>query len=234
MEGPVLEVIVGPNKRGTTETWFLPKSLLSHHSTFFRSACNSQFKEGIESRMTLPNDNPGAFIRFVEWMYLGEVYLAKHDVGYEGGYRLVDWWILADKLGAEGFADYAMQALYAFYLRETKSLFEPELNLSLLEDVLDYTTASSKLRLFFTHVLIAYWDDRRVNLTKHREHEDTNTMAWDDIFDNEKDFRDTLLGGLLQSAPKRYEAFVGVEKYLHSPINKDESVKKKMKDYFLK
>lgn len=60
-----MTVLVGP----TEVTWRLHENLLSSTSDFFRSAFNSGFRESIEDRLTLPEDDPQAFELFVRWMY---------------------------------------------------------------------------------------------------------------------------------------------------------------------
>lgn len=61
----VVTILVGPG--GTT--WRLHENLLSSASDFFRSAFNSGFREALEDRLTLPEDDPQAFELFVRWLY---------------------------------------------------------------------------------------------------------------------------------------------------------------------
>lgn len=61
----VVTILVGPSE----VTWRLHENLLSSTSDFFRSAFNSGFRESIEDRLSLPEDDPQAFELFVRWMY---------------------------------------------------------------------------------------------------------------------------------------------------------------------
>lgn len=58
---------------GQQRTWMLPKGLLSHHSEFFRAALEHDFKEGIERKVTLPEDDPRDFEIFVYWLHFQAV-----------------------------------------------------------------------------------------------------------------------------------------------------------------
>lgn len=61
----VVEVVVGPSQT----IWRLHENLLSATSDFFRAAFNSGFKESLEDRLLLPEDDPHAFELFVRWIY---------------------------------------------------------------------------------------------------------------------------------------------------------------------
>lgn len=55
---------------GPSQTvWRLHENLLSATSDFFRAAFNSGFKESLEDRLSLPEDDPHAFELFVRWLY---------------------------------------------------------------------------------------------------------------------------------------------------------------------
>lgn len=56
---------MGPSKN----IWRLHENLLSATSDFFRAAFNSGFKESLEDRLLLPEDDPHAFELFVRWLY---------------------------------------------------------------------------------------------------------------------------------------------------------------------
>lgn len=57
--------MVGPSQT----VWRLHENLLSGTSDFFRAAFNSGFKESLEDRLLLPEDDPQAFELFVRWLY---------------------------------------------------------------------------------------------------------------------------------------------------------------------
>lgn len=62
----VVTVLVGPHEM----KWCLHENLLSGVSDFFRSAFNSGFKESVEGKITMPEDDPQAFELFVRWLYM--------------------------------------------------------------------------------------------------------------------------------------------------------------------
>jgi hypothetical protein len=95
-----MEVIVGTGK--DVAIWHIPKRLLSHHSAFFRAACNGLFKEGVENRIMFEHCEPGTFEVFVQWIYYGECPLAEHIIEDR---VLQFWpaWILGDRIMAKGF-----------------------------------------------------------------------------------------------------------------------------------
>lgn len=62
----IVEVVVGPSET----IWRLHENLLSATSDFFKAAFNSGFKESLEDRILLPEDDPHAFELFVRWLYV--------------------------------------------------------------------------------------------------------------------------------------------------------------------
>lgn len=61
-----MTVLVGPSE----VQWRIHENLLSGISDFFRSAFNSGFKESLEDRLTMPEDDPHAFELFIRWLYI--------------------------------------------------------------------------------------------------------------------------------------------------------------------
>lgn len=62
----VVTVLVGPHEM----KWCLHENLLSSVSDFFKSAFNSGFKESVEGKISMPEDDPQAFELFVRWLYI--------------------------------------------------------------------------------------------------------------------------------------------------------------------
>lgn len=61
-----MTVLVGPSE----VQWRLHENLLSGISDFFRSAFNSGFKESLEDRLAMPEDDPHSFELFIRWLYI--------------------------------------------------------------------------------------------------------------------------------------------------------------------
>ena len=97
--------------------WHLPKALLTYCSPFFAAALDGRFAEAKSNTVLLPDENPGTFETFVQWMYTGEI---QFDIRPDDSYEdwsglLVDWWVLREKLGFQAFQDSAMIQLLAFH-----------------------------------------------------------------------------------------------------------------------
>lgn len=61
-----MTVLVGPSE----VQFSIHENLLSGISDFFRSAFNSGFKESLEDKLTMPEDDPHSFELFVRWLYI--------------------------------------------------------------------------------------------------------------------------------------------------------------------
>ncbi len=77
-----VKVIVGPQQ----EEFTVHKTLLCAASEFFKAALSSNFIEGKEQKVTLPEDDPQYFQLVYDWLYSGRVadgvssYLKKEDI----------------------------------------------------------------------------------------------------------------------------------------------------------
>ena len=64
--------------------WHLPKLLLTHCSLFFAAALDERFAKAKSNTVLLPDENPGTFETFVQWMYTGEIQFdVRPDDSYE-------------------------------------------------------------------------------------------------------------------------------------------------------
>ena len=61
----MVDIYVGPSKQ------YFPiyKHLLGTKVPYFRKMFESTFKESVEQAATLPEDDPNAFVLFVQWLY---------------------------------------------------------------------------------------------------------------------------------------------------------------------
>ncbi len=183
LRGPGIEICVGvpstrPNdsdsKTGTT--WCLPKQLISHHSPFLKAACERNFKERRENRITLPDDEVTVFALFVEWIYYGSynapsTTLQTADINAK-------CWVFGDKLLCTDFKNYAMKCLYKRY---TFRFFVKPVTLVDVRYVCANSTIQSKLRKFYIALLEASFENPcRVLGT---------TEAWDELLQEEPDLR---------------------------------------------
>ncbi|KAF5876314.1 putative btb poz domain containing protein [Botrytis fragariae] len=98
----LVQIIVGPELK----EFFAHKTLIRSTCDFFDKAFNGRFKEGIENKMLLPEDDPEVFEIFVNWMY------SEH---LRGGSKepmlIINIWIFAQKCQAITLKNCAMNAL---------------------------------------------------------------------------------------------------------------------------
>ena len=183
----------------------LPKALLSHHSDFFRRACNSEFKEGIENRVYLPQDDPVEFDQFIEWMFLRKV---KKFPSYRTIHLEVCAYIFADKIVADKYANYIMRLMHRRVAEMDR--YGPDcfsIGFDTIKMVMDNTLKGSPLRSFFSDVLVKYWWKKRIIKRKPNE-----KSLWNQLFREDEDLRNHLIYNLGNDKTK--EATYSLEKYL--------------------
>ena len=125
------------------EPWTLPEDFLSDRTEYFRAAFKSNFKEGVEKKIHLEEEDPTMFGKVVAWLFGSAV--DPHSGEWER-YSLLDsckLFLLTDKLG---IVDMNKEVIRAF---ETKSSVKDTKCRPTSEVVLfvyKNTTDSSKLR----------------------------------------------------------------------------------------
>ncbi|KAI9703013.1 MAG: hypothetical protein M1820_006004 [Bogoriella megaspora] len=140
--GDMFTIVVGEGD--TEKTWYLPKELLSHHSEYFKKACNEGFAEEKEKRIHLKQENPATFEFFVQYMYSGAyTWRDSDEMDISGNLMLeeFDAWIMGDFLQANNFKNLAMKHLISYH---EETLVRPEA----LSRVYDNTMQRSLLRKF--------------------------------------------------------------------------------------
>ena len=131
-----IEVFVGEGDN--SQTWSLPKNLLTHVSPFFAAALNGAFSESNSHKILLPDDDPAAFELFVQWLYIGET--GKNSKDHILTH--VRAWTLGDKLGCPVFQDRAMLKLLQFHAGDQATIIEPQT----LQLAYEGSAANSSLR----------------------------------------------------------------------------------------
>ncbi|WEW60202.1 hypothetical protein PRK78_005687 [Emydomyces testavorans] len=94
---PVITITVGESKA----QFQAHKDLLCEKSPFFNGALTHDFKEAAENAISLPEDNPDTFERFLQWLYSGSFSLsgiATDEEVDERYLQLSELYVLADKL----------------------------------------------------------------------------------------------------------------------------------------
>ena len=132
-----MEVKVGNGHNAIT--WYLPKNLLVHHSTFICAALEGRLGEANTTTITLPTCTPHIFDYLVQWLFTGS-FKIKWKCHEFQAFELVAAWILGDYLGCPRFQDCSVhQLLHRPYLI---SLADP----GFIDTVYEGMPKSSKLR----------------------------------------------------------------------------------------
>lgn len=87
--------------------WRIHKKILVLHSEFFGAALKGPFTEGVENRVTLPEEDNNIFTLFVQWIYTQA--FASNSIT-----ALLRAYVLGDKLGAFRFRQEALNKIYNF------------------------------------------------------------------------------------------------------------------------
>ncbi|KAF4625465.1 hypothetical protein G7Y89_g12700 [Cudoniella acicularis] len=107
--GKMVKIYVGRDK---ADFWILHEEVICYYSEFFKKAFKGPFAEGTTKEMTLEDDDPAVFGRFVDWIYgwnLGPCE-GPHDSGDRA--HLVEWCslhVFADKFGNKFLADESLR-----------------------------------------------------------------------------------------------------------------------------
>jgi hypothetical protein len=75
MRGEKVTVLVGEAR----EEFTISKGLISERSKWFANALDGRFKEGRESVIELPEDDPKAFTAFFFWIHANDLYFEELD-----------------------------------------------------------------------------------------------------------------------------------------------------------
>lgn len=86
-------------------TWHLHRPLLCSQSRYFNAIVSSRFKEGIENKVTLDEEDNAVFALFVQWLYSRGFSTGNMDL-------LLRAYVLGDRLGAPGFANFALDRIF--------------------------------------------------------------------------------------------------------------------------
>jgi BTB/POZ domain len=86
--------MVGPARA----SFVVHKNLVCSISPFFRGACNSLFKEGLNSEICLPEQDPEAFDIFLEWVYTRRIRFSPHPPNEDSAAESNAWWILVTEM----------------------------------------------------------------------------------------------------------------------------------------
>lgn len=111
---PVVTIAVGPNK----VAYFVHEQALARAKAglFFNRACTNGFREAQTRYLELPEDDPGAFEVFAEWLYgtcwLGEIEAVGNMLFEYSPPQLLRNYIFAHKYLVRGLQDNITSEMY--------------------------------------------------------------------------------------------------------------------------
>ncbi|KAF2095571.1 hypothetical protein NA57DRAFT_79290 [Rhizodiscina lignyota] len=138
-----IKVVVG-TAPASCSAFIVHRSLICGVSPFFRAACNREWREGKTGVVELPEDNPGVFGAFLQYIYTDGCdalnpteTLRSLDTGQVK--QAINLYVLADKLGVVQLANDATSTLWSSY-------HDRDLKIEDIEMVYATTPTNSALR----------------------------------------------------------------------------------------
>ncbi|KAF2655863.1 hypothetical protein K491DRAFT_757933 [Lophiostoma macrostomum CBS 122681] len=170
--------------------------------TFLPAAFQGTFREGLENKITMPEDDVEAFGTFVHWIYSQKIpedfpYFSTSLDGVDISFKT---WVLGDKLFAVDFKNQSMRKLWKSHAPSPGAC-----HIILLAEVTyvyQNTTPNSLLRKFSTDLLVTQW----VASPKYG----FEMQGWDKLFSEHADLRQALM--------QQEGYFIGVDKTVVGPV----------------
>ena len=110
---PTVTLLVGENKT----PYHVHMNLLCDASSFFKAAFTSQFREGSEKKMDLPEEDQDMFDSFVQWLYYRhyEIPRSQEDELKDGGrfMQTMKLYVFADKYDISSLRSLIVEKLFA-------------------------------------------------------------------------------------------------------------------------
>ncbi|KAK3619784.1 hypothetical protein LTR56_023798 [Elasticomyces elasticus] len=150
-------VAVHVGKGTSMKSFEVYEELLIRHSEFFRAAVSKKWREGQERAVSLPEDKPGHFEIFFNFLNGGQIFSSKegdHDPEQNTDLewsRLIWCWILGQKLLSVTFKDAILDAIVA------KMQDQGRYSKALYMQPFDYSTPSQSLRKLLSDIVVYKW-----------------------------------------------------------------------------
>ncbi|RVX67676.1 hypothetical protein B0A52_07799 [Exophiala mesophila] len=160
----IVKIFVGPEKKELA----MHKDLLCAASKYFNAAFNHGFAEGEDGVINLPEEEPGRFQLFYDWLYTGRVvngpsiYMTEDTQLYSDEFWL-EIYKMADRLMVPSLGEVATLRLYAMFSDKVPLVPSNEFIAALFEN------KSQTWSFIEGHILghVCYW-----------AHRSTGTTAW--------------------------------------------------------
>jgi hypothetical protein len=168
-------IYVGPYR----QKFVVHKNLLCKAAEFFKAAFCTDFKEGKEGTMDMPEDSAAAFSLFIEWLYHGTI-----PNGCTQSYvdSLYDLYIFAEKICMDSpeLKDNTMDET-----QDASRLYNMLPKPAMVRKVFQNTVEGSELKIYCGLALVFY-------LNKQREDRDEAVLGKNDFMDIFKSELDSL------------------------------------------
>jgi hypothetical protein len=203
-----MEVTIVPPS-GDTNTWCLPKALLSRYSGYFQRATRpGTFKESEDNKVTLEDFEPEIFKLFIEFMYYGR-YSYRDDLTDSLKVRdSAKAWVLGDYLDAVEFKNFAMRNLYDIYFPSQGSP-KTGVGAAAIQHCCSTTLTNSRLCKLYGDILVVYWHDPTII-----QYSAANQSEWENIWDKHQEFRNNVLYFTNQQPEDRSKKQKELDNYL--------------------
>lgn len=99
----LVQIFIGPERK----EYSVHKTLITSTCDFFDKGFDGRFKEGVENKMSLPEDDSNTFETFVNWMYAGHLHLKQNLKSTQA----INLYIFAQKCRCVKLKNDAMDAL---------------------------------------------------------------------------------------------------------------------------
>jgi BTB/POZ domain len=202
-------IYVGPYR----QRFVVHKDLLCKSAEFFKAAFCTNFKEGKEGTMDMPEDSPTAFSLFIEWLYHGTI-----PNGHSQSYvdSLYDFYILAEKIcmNSPELKDNTMDKI-----QDVSKLYNLLPKPAMVRKVFQNTVEGSDLKTYCVLALVFY-------LNKQREDRQEVVLSKNSFMDIVKQELDALFE-LCKDDKELFKIFAWL---LHVRKNPERAVDPRLRD----
>lgn len=154
-----MSVIVGEEQA----SFYVYRNVICESSSFFKAALNGAFKEGVECKVTLPEDDPDVFEQFLQWIYTKAYNISPiTDTSPKNlckqSWQYVRLYVFAEKTQVNSLKDHILEQLYALRQRFGKV---QAVTYECVEFAYDHTPPDSALRKLLVAMFV--WTDVKID-----------------------------------------------------------------------
>lgn len=124
------------------------KGLLTHYSSYFRTALNGKWKEGADKTVRLPEDNPDVFKVFFHWIMTGRLFTTINTEIPLTEHLICEIFVFGDARGIPELCNVAIDVFFAKSV-QTLNFYMPTLGY-----IYENTLPGSALRRFVVNFAV--------------------------------------------------------------------------------